>query len=469
LPEPNLTELAKQVADTQKMVLSGQTALNIVWTLLTGFMVMFMQAGFALLETGLTRAKNVAHTMGMNFLVYSIGILGYWAIGFGLQMGGVGPLTTFGNDPTLSSEFVIHIGGKVFGLFGMQGFFLGPSVYTAPVAALFLFQVVFMDTAAIIPTGAMAERWSFTSFVFLSFVVSTITYPIYANWVWGGGWLSQLGVNFGLGHGHVDFAGSSVVHMVGGTTALVGAKMLGPRIGKYGPDGRARPIPGHNMPMVVLGTFILAFGWFGFNPGSTLAGTQEHIAVIATNTMLSSAAGAFGAYLWLKLRFGTPDVSMLCNGMLAGLVAITAPCAFVTAPAAIFIGLIAGVLVVVAAMFIENTLKIDDPVGAAAVHGANGVWGILSVGLFADGRYGDNWNGVPGPVRGLLYGDASQLAASIVGILACVLWAGTVTFVAFRVIDVVAKNRVPPSTEIGGLDVPEMGIEGYAIEGGVSE
>ncbi len=324
------------------MVLSGQTALNIVWTLVTGFLVMFMQAGFALVETGLTRAKNVAHTMGMNFLVYSIGIIGFWALGFGLQMGGVGALSTFGNDATLSSEMVIHIAGREFGLFGMRGFFLSPAVYTAPVAALFLFQMVFMDTTATIPTGAMAERWKFTSFVIFSFVISTIIYPIYANWVWGGGWLSQLGHNFGLGHGHVDFAGSSVVHMVGGVAALVGAKMMGPRIGKYSTDGKAQPIPGHNIPMAVLGTFILAFGWFGFNPGSTLSGTDTHIAVIAVNTMLASATGAFGAYLYMKFRFDTPDVSMMCNGMLAGLVAITAPCAFVTAPAAMFIGLVAG-------------------------------------------------------------------------------------------------------------------------------
>jgi Amt family ammonium transporter len=467
--EPNLTELAKQVADTQKLVLSGQTALNIVWTLITGFMVMFMQAGFAMVETGLTRAKNVAHTMGMNFLVYSIGIIGFWAVGFGLQMGGVGPLSTFGGDATLSSEFVIHIGGKAFGLFGTHGFFLSPAVYSSPIAALFLFQVVFMDTAAIIPTGAMAERWSFSAFVLSSFVISTITYPVFANWVWGGGWLSQLGVNFGLGHGHVDFAGSSVVHMVGGVTALVGAKMLGPRIGKYGPDGRARPIPGHNIPMVVLGTFILAFGWFGFNPGSTLSGNDGRISIIAVNTMLCGASGALGAYLWLKFRFGTPDVSMLCNGMLSGFVAITAPCAFVTAPAAVFIGLVAGILVVVAALFIENTLKIDDPVGAASVHGVNGAWGIISLGLFADGRYGEGWNGVPGPVRGLFYGDSSQLAASIVGVLVCALWAGTVSYIAFRLIDLVARQRVSPGTEIAGLDVPEMGIEGYAVESGVGE
>jgi Amt family ammonium transporter len=290
--EPTIAELTKELADTKQLILSGQTALNIVWTLLTGFIVMFMQAGFALVETGLTRAKNVAHTMGMNFLVYSIGVLGFWFMGFALQMGGVGALSTFGNDATLSQEFSIHLGSHDFGLFGTTGFMLSPGVFTAPVAALFLFQMVFMDTAATIPTGAMAERWRFSSFVIFSFVLSAFMYPIFGNWVWGGGWLSQLGKNFGLGHGHVDFAGSSVVHMVGGVAALVGAKLMGPRIGKYAPDGTARPIPAHNVPMVVLGTFILAFGWFGFNPGSTLSGNDTRIAIVAVNTMLASASGA---------------------------------------------------------------------------------------------------------------------------------------------------------------------------------
>lgn len=465
MTDPTLTELSRQLGDTHKLVLEGQTALNIVWTLICGFMVMFMQAGFAILETGLTRAKNVAHTMGMNFLVYAIGILGFWAVGFGLQMGGVGALTTFGGDPTLNGEFAINLAGKEFGLFGTTGFFLTPGVYTAPVAALFLFQMVFMDTTATIPTGALAERWRFSSFVLFSFAIACFIYPIYANWVWGTGWLSQLGKNFGLGHGHVDFAGSSVVHMVGGVSALVGARMLGPRIGKYGPDGRARPIPGHNMPMVALGTFILAFGWFGFNAGSTLAGTDTHIAVVAVNTMLASAAGAFSAYLWTKFRFGAPDLSMLCNGMLAGMVSITAPCAFVTAPTAVFIGSVAGVLVIVSAMFVENTLKIDDPVGASSVHGVCGAWGILCVGLFADGRYGEGWNGVPGPVRGLFYGDPSQLSASCIGILANIFWVAPTVYVVFRVIGAFTPARVSADDEVGGLDVPEMGIEGYAVEG----
>jgi Amt family ammonium transporter len=464
--EPTIAELTKELADTKQLVLSGQTALNIVWTLVTGFLVMFMQAGFALVETGLTRAKNVAHTMGMNFLVYSIGVLGFWIMGFALEMGGVGALSTFGGDATLSREFAVTISGHEFGLFGLHGFFLSPAVYTAPVATLFLFQMVFMDTAATIPTGAMAERWRFSSFVAFSFVLSAFMYPIFVNWVWGGGWLSQLGKNFGLGHGHVDFAGSSCVHMVGGVAAFVGAKMLGPRIGKYGLDGRPRPIPAHNVPMVVLGTFILAFGWFGFNPGSTLSGTDTHIAIIAVNTMLASAAGAFGAYVYLKVRFGTPDVSMLCNGMLAGMVAITAPCAFVTAPASIFIGLVAGMLVVASALFIETTLKVDDPVGASSVHGVCGAWGVISLGLFADGRYGDGWNGVPGTVRGLLYGDGGQLVAECVGLLACVAWVGTITFLTFKVLGVFTRARAAAEDERIGLDVPEMGIEGYAAEVG---
>ena len=236
----NAADLAKQLGDVH-------TSLNIVWTLITGFMVMFMQAGFALVETGLTRAKNVAHTMGMNILVYAIAILGFWSIGFALQMGGVGSLSTFGQDPTLGHEAVVEIAGKSFGLFGLKGFFLSPEVFTPGVAALFLFQLVFMDTGATIPTGAGAERWKFTSFVLFSFAAATVIYPVFANWVWGGGWLSALGVNFGLGHGHVDFAGSSVVHMTGGVMAYVVASVLGPRQGKFAPDGTAKAIPGHSV------------------------------------------------------------------------------------------------------------------------------------------------------------------------------------------------------------------------------
>src|SRR5439155_25790388 len=214
-------------------------------------------------------------------------------------------------------------------------------------------------------------------------------YPVYANWVWGGGWLSQLGVNLGLGHGHVDFAGSSVVHLTGGVIAFFGAKMLGARRGKYNADGTPNPIPGHNIPLAVGGTFILCFGWFGFNSGSTLAGSDLRIGVIATNTMLAGAAGSITAMLYMWLKYGKPDPSMLANGALAGLVAITAPCAFVTAPSAVLIGGLAGVLVCASVFFVERSLKVDDPVGAISVHGTCGLWGILALGLFADGTYGD--------------------------------------------------------------------------------
>ena len=457
MADPTVTDVAKQLADTQ-------VGMNIMWTLVAGFLVMFMQAGFALVETGLVRAKNVAHTMAMNFFVYAIGILGFWAVGFGLQMGGVGSI--FGGDATLNHEFTITVAGHTLGLFGMKGFFLPTASFTAPVAAMFLFQMVFMDTTATIPTGAMAERWKYTSFVLFSFVISTIIYPLFANWTWGGGWLSSLGTSFGLGHGHVDFAGSSVVHMTGGVAAFVGAKVLGARKGKFNKDGTPNPIPAHNLSMVVLGTFILAFGWFGFNAGSTLSAMDTRIAVIAVNTMLASASGAFASYLVTKVQFGKPDISMMCNGMLAGLVAITAPCAFVSSWAAILIGAVAGVLVIYSVLFVERRLKIDDPVGAISVHGINGAWGILALGLFANGTYGDGYNGVQGAVTGMLYGDSGQLVASCIGILANILWVAPVTWISLVLIDKLVGNRVPVEDEDGGLDLPEMGMPGYATETG---
>jgi len=454
--EPTITELAKNLADTQ-------TALNIVWTMVAGFLVMFMQAGFALVETGLTRAKNAAHTMGMNFLVYAIGIIGFYFVGFGLQMGGVG--SAFG-ETTLTKEFVVNLFGKDFGLFGMSGFGLPLAMFTPAVAATFLFQMVFMDTTCTIPTGAAAERWKISSFVLFSFVISTIIYPIYANWVWGGGWLSALGTNFGLGHGHVDFAGSSVVHMTGGVMALVLAKMIGPRLGKYGPDGRVNPIAPQSIPQVMIGTFILAFGWFGFNAGSTLSGMDTRLAVVATNTMLASATGAFAAYLFVKVKYGKADPSWLANGMLAGLVAITAPCAFVSSWAAMVIGAIAGVLVILAATFIDAKLKIDDPVGAIAVHGVNGAFGILATGLFANGVYGQGLNGVAHGVTGLFYGDSGQFVAELIGIAANILWVAPVAALAFFVIGKIVGNRAPAEDEVNGLDLSEMGVHGYSADPG---
>lgn len=439
----------------------NKIAINFIWALISGFLVMFMQAGFAMVETGFTRAKNVAHTIAMNFLVYAIGMIGFWICGFAFMFGGMGPLGTLGGYDGLNRELTIRLFGKDFGLIGLKGFFLSGSAYDVAIFALFLFQMVFMDTAATIPTGAMAERWRFLPFVIFGFFISMFLYPIYGNWVWGGGWLAQLGVNFRLGHGHVDFAGSSVVHMVGGITALAGAMVIGPRIGKYGKDGSVNAIPGHNIPMAITGTFILAFGWFGFNAGSTLAGTDLRISIIAVNTMIASASGAMAATILTWVKFGKPDPSMMANGMLAGLVAITAPCAFVNSVSAFIIGGIGGILVVLSVIYIDRVLKIDDPVGAISVHGVCGAWGCLALGLFADGTYGDGINGITGGVRGLLYGDGGQLIAQLIGVITNFTFIFFVSYIFFKLLDKIIGLRVDPISELEGLDIPEMGVAGY--------
>ncbi|HTL51105.1 MAG TPA: ammonium transporter [Planctomycetota bacterium] len=432
----------------------NKISINFVWTLICGFLVIFMQAGFAMVETGLTRAKNVSHTMAMNFLIYPIGMLGFYLCGFALMWGGQTNATLGGY--TLGSEYSISVAGHDWGLFGTKGFLLLDSkVYDVSMYAIFLFQMAFMDTTCTIPTGALAERWKFSAFALFSCFIGTIIYPIYGNWVWGGGWLSHLG-DIGLGVGHVDFAGSSVVHMTGGVIALVGGYLIGPRLGKYNKDGSANIIPAHSVPMVIIGTFILAFGWFGFNPGSTLAGSDYRMAVVATNTMLASATGALMATLWVwKVRGNKPDPTMMCNGMLAGLVAITGPCGYVSAGGASIIGLISGVLVVEAVLFIDRKLRIDDPVGAISVHGVNGAWGILSIGLFADGTYAG--------VEGLFYGKHQwgQLGAECIGILANLIWVGGTAFVFYKLIDVLVGHRVKAEDEVEGLDIPEMGVPGY--------
>ncbi len=451
--------LAVKLAD---VVGHNRIAINFMWTLVCGFLVMFMQAGFALAETGFTRAKNAGHTMAMNFMVYGIGMLGYWICGFALQMGGVGNVAALGGGTgLLDGEFVVTLFGKEFGLFGMRGFFLSGVSYDAAIFSLFLFQMVFMDTTATIPTGTMAERWTFKSFIVFAFFIAMFTYPLYANWVWGGGWLSQLGKNFGLGHGTLDFAGSSVVHMTGGVAALAGGKVLGARLGKYRADGKPNAIPGHHIPMAILGCFILAFGWFGFNAGSTLAGGDLRIGVIAVNTMLASAAGAFSAMVYMWTRYGKPDLSMIANGMLAGLVAITAPCGFVNSISAVIIGLIAGVLLCAGVFFVERVLKIDDPVGAISVHGMNGAWGLLSLGLFADGTYGDGLNGVEKTVRGLFYGDPSQFGAQVVGMITNFVFVFVVMFIFFKVLNLIIPLRVSKEAEQEGLDEGEVSVIAY--------
>jgi ammonium transporter, Amt family len=458
---PAKTAGAPTLEEVAIVVGHNKVSINLVWTLITGFLVMFMQAGFAMVETGFTRAKNVAHTMAMNFMVYPLGMLGFWICGFAFMFGGVGPLATLGGESILTHPITVTLMGKSMNILGWKGFFLAGDSYAPGIYTMFLFQMVFMDTTATIPTGAMAERWRFLPFCLYGLLVGGIIYPVYGNWVWGGGWLATLGSNFGLGHGHVDFAGSSVVHMTGGVIALVGAKLIGPRVGKYNKDGSPNAIPGHHIPMAVVGTFILCFGWFGFNPGSTLAGTDLRIGVIATNTMLAGAAGAFTSMVYMWMRFGKPDISMICNGMLAGLVAITAPCAFVTSVSAVIIGALAGIFVIWAVFFVERVLKIDDPVGAIAVHGVNGAWGVLSLGLFADGTYGDGWNGVPGAVKGLFYGDSSQFIAQCVGTLTNFVAIGLLSLIVFKIIGAITKMRSSDEDQEEGLDIPEIGVVGY--------
>ncbi len=455
------------LADLVNMVGQNRIADNFIWTLVTGYLVMFMQAGFALVETGLCRAKNANHTMMMNFMVYGFGLFAYWVMGFAIQQGGCAPNTNLGGLSPLNSEFALTMfGGKSWGIFGQRGFFLSGSTYDVGVMVMFLFQMVFMDTAATIVTGAAAERWKFAAFAVSSMFLGAITYPLYGNWAWGGGWLSQLGTNYHLGHGYCDFAGSGVVHAVGGISALAVSMIIGPRIGKYTKTGKANSMPGHDITMVLLGCFILAFGWFGFNPGSTLGASGAgnlRIGSIAVNTMLAGCTGSFGSILYMWIRFGKPDASMTGNGLLAGLVAITAPSGFVNTVGAVILGFMAGMLVCLSVEFIERVMRVDDPVGAISVHGTCGLWGVISVGLFADGtsNYGGSWNGVDGSVRGLFYGDPSQLVAQIIGCATLIGMVFTISYVGNVIIDLIIGQRVGANSELEGLDLPEMGALGY--------
>ena len=458
----SVNKLAGAVSTVANADGHNKISINFVWLLIGGFLVFFMQAGFALVETGLTRAKNVAHTMAMNLFIYPAGALGFFVCGFAIMFGGMGVLGTLGGFDGLNHEVSIHLFGHSFGIWGAKGFCMN-GIYDVGVLGFFVFQVVFMDATATIPTGAMAERWKFASFAISGFIVGGLIYPVFGNWVWGGGWLSQLGVNFGFGHGDLDFAGSSVVHMAGGVLALVGAKVLGPRLGKYNKDGSVNAIPGHNIPMAVLGALILAFGWFGFNSGSTLAGTDLRLSVVAFNTLIASCGGALTATLWIWfVRGNKPDVSMMVNGLLAGLVAITAPCAFVSPMGGLAIGLISGVIVVEATFFVERKLKIDDPVGAVAVHGFNGLWGVLALGLFADGTYGDGLNGVKGTVKGLFYGDSGQFIAQVIGGVTNFIWYALAGWIMFKLLDILVGNRVSAEVEMYGLDLNETGLDGYS-------
>ncbi len=433
---------------------------NYTWIMLAAFMVFFFQCGFAMVETGFCRGKNAAHTMTMNFMVFLVGAVGYFLTGFAFQMGGSGGAMGLGSGgAALDSSLAIP---GIGGIIGLKGFMLsGFGVYDPGIYALFFFQMVFMDTTVTIPTGAMAERVKYSAYVIIALFISMFAYPLFANWVWGCGWLSQLGANFGLGHGVVDFAGSAVVHSMGGMIALAGAIAIGPRIGKFKKDGSTRAFPGHDIPMAIIGTIILFFCWFSFNAGSTLNSSDFRLSVVATNTMIAGAIGGLTAMFYMWIKYGKPDPSMTANGCLAGLVAITAPCAFVNASMSFVIGLIGGILVCIAVPFVENKLKIDDPVGAISVHCVNGLWGVLALGLFADGSYGGGWNGVDGNVTGLFYGDGGQFVAQLIACAVLFIWGFGVSFIFMKVLDKVWGLRVSPEAELEGLDIPEMGVLAY--------
>ena len=410
--------LYAQGTSVEAKIADVQTNADYVWTLVAAFLVFFMQAGFAMVEAGLTRSKNTVNILMKNLMDFSVGSLAFWAIGFGIMF------------------------GVTNGIFGTTGFFFSDfSLDGDPwVFAFWMFQVVFAATAATIVSGAMAERTKFVGYLVYSAVVSAIIYPIFGSWAWGSlfhgnGWLEGLGF--------IDFAGSSVVHSVGGWAALAGAIVLGPRIGKYTKDGKPRAIPGHNLTLAALGTFILWFGWFGFNPGSTTAANTD-IALIAVNTNLAASAGAVAAMFTAWIIFKKPEATMTFNGALAGLVAITAPCANVSPLSAVILGLVAGILVVLSVIFFDKVLKVDDPVGAISVHGVCGAWGTLAAGLFDINGF--NW---------------SVVGVQALGILACFAWAFTTAFILFKVIQKTIGLRVKPEEELEGLDIGEHGLEAY--------
>ena len=411
-------DAAPTVESNQAAIEAVQSHADYVWTLVAAALVFFMQAGFAMVEAGFTRAKNAVNIMMKNLMDFAMGSLAYWAVGF-----------------------AIMFGATTTGWFGTTGFFLSDfSPGSDPwVLAFWMFQVVFAATAATIVSGAMAERTKFMGYLAYSVIVSAIIYPVFGSWAWGSlyngnGWLEQLGF--------IDFAGSTVVHSVGGWVGLAGAIVLGPRIGKYNKDGAVKPIPGHNLTLAALGTFILWLGWFGFNPGSTTAAVKD-ISWVFVNTNLAAAAGAVMAMFTAWSKFGKPDIGMSLNGALAGLVAITAPCYNVTPLSAVIIGAIAGVLVVLSVLFFDK-IHVDDPVGAISVHGVCGAWGTLAAGLF-------NIEGVTAKIIGV----------QLLGIGAAFVWAFGAGLIMFKLISLTVGLRVSPEEEAEGLDFGEHGATAY--------
>lgn len=431
--------ITPSIGFAQDYVPTAQDYLNNIWVFLAGVLVFFMQAGFALVEAGLTRAKNVVNIFAKNMTDAIVGVLAFfatgWAFAFG-ESGGwfIGTSNFFLQDLDLAS---IPEGG------------LSPGTS-------WFFQAVFAATAVTIASGAMAERTKFVSYVIFSAVMCAFIYPVVVHWTWGGGLIADININ---GAVFSDFAGSGIVHMTGGIAAFMGALFLGPRIGKYDADGKMRAIPGHNIPFAILGVFILWVGWFGFNPGSELL-ADEFVAGIAVNTMLAAAAGGLATAITIWLVAGKPDVAMIGNGVLAGLVAITAPCGAVTPVWSVVIGGVAGILVVFSVFFFDK-IKIDDPVGAVSVHGVCGAWGLLSIGLFA--KYDDAFLGRED--AGLIYGGGiDQLAVQALMLLIILVWVSVCTGILFFVLKHTIGLRVSAEEEIEGLDVLEHGLHGYASD-----
>jgi Amt family ammonium transporter len=435
---PATAEQVTELLGTPKVIM------DTLWTMIAGFLVFFMNLGFALVESGLCRAKNCVNILAKNFVVFGVSSLAFLAVGWGLMFGdgngflGVSGLWMVGgadNSPASGDAY--------------SGAYASIAWATLPLWAKFFFQLVFAGTAATIVSGAVAERVKFMSFVVFSFVMVGLIYPITGHWIWGGGWLA--------GFGFWDFAGSTVVHSVGGWAALAGILLLGPRLGKFGKDGRVNPIPGHSMTSATIGVFVLWLGWFGFNPGSTMAADPKAIAHIAVTTNMAAAAASLSSLITAALLLGKPDLSMILNGCLAGLVAITAPCAWVSVPSSVVIGLIAGALVVFAVLFFDR-VKIDDPVGALSVHLVNGVFGTLAVGLWADSASAP----VAGPANGLFFGGGvTQLWAQLVGVLTVGAYTLAVSLAAWGILKVTMGIRVSEEEEMDGLDLGEHGNQAY--------
>jgi ammonium transporter, Amt family len=436
------------------------TQLNLLWVVIGAMLVIFMQAGFALVETGFTRAKHAAHVVSTNFAIFALGFVAFFLVGFPLAFGGFSFAGIGLTEPV--GEPLIGSGNWVFLYQG--GWAMSTGTITPALLGLFLYMVAFMDTVATIPTGSMAERWKWSSFTIWGLFCGALYYPLFAAWTWGGGWLSKTWDTMSLGAGYVDFAGSGVVHAVGGVAALAGAIVLGPRIGKFGADGKPRALPGHHIPMAMLGTFILLFGWFGFNAASTFAATDVQFATVATNTAIAAAFGAITAMFYITKRTGKPDPGMMINGMLAGLVAVTAPCAFIAPWAAAVIGIIGAILAIEAVFIVERKFKIDDPVGAIAVHMVNGIFGVLAVGIFANGSYGAGWNGSSSKgIEGIIKGDWGQLGAQALGVAVILGVIFPIAFGFFSIQNKFTKGgiRSAEEDEINGLDIPEMGVVAY--------